>query len=726
MSKNELTQVQFKQQGLLYQNERAEEQLLREFFNYDDQNGAFKKDIRSCSLVQQKGANFQFTHKSIQEFFIAADLYQVLVQSNNFDTQIMNIIIELLSKEENQNQDCLEFLKNLKQKYSQNYNQIGIKSLLEKQKQIYAFEQTIDSVAHLIKIIKIHGINSVNYSTETYTETRQYLIKKIQQEVRIIEFSKFLQKLIKIQLQVDLMQLIYWLKCRWIQQTKILKIQEQKIIIYLENVNGINLNGAQLFGCNWQDLKINDLYQLDGHSNDVCFSSDGNTLASGSDDKSIRLWDVKTGQQKAKLDGHEHYVMSVCFSPDGNTLASGSDDKSIRLWDVKTGQQKAKLDGHSNCVNSVCFSPDGNTLASGSEDKSIRLWDVKTGQQKAKLDGHSNCINSVCFSPDGNTLASGSDDKSIRLWDVKTGQQKAKLDGHSSYVYSVCFSPDGNTLASGSDDKSIRLWDVKTGQQKAKLDGHSSYVRSVCFSPDGNTLASGSDDKSIRLWDVKTGQQKAKLDGHSSYVRSVCFSPDGNTLASGSDDKSIRLWDVKTGQQKAKLDGHSSYVYSVCFSPDGNTLASGSDDKSIRLWDVKTGQQKAKLNGHTSIVQSVCFSPDGNTLASGSYDNSIRLWEIKKKYCSDYRFIKMQVKNTRYPFLNTPLQQKNIIQNLDTFNIMVYPDFNFSRFKKVFYKKSFPFFLGELLEQHLINLKTNLYQTLIQIYFNILLVSNIC
>ncbi|CAD8130344.1 unnamed protein product [Paramecium sonneborni] len=198
---------------------------------------------------------------------------------------------------------------------------------------------------------------------------------------------------------------------------------------------------------------------------------------------------------------------SVCFSPDGTTLASGGGDQSIRLWDVKTGQQKAKLDGHSDYVRSVCFSPDGTTLASVSGDESIRLWDVKKGQQKAKQDGHENWIYSVGFSPDGTTLASGSNDNSIRLWDVKTGQQKAKLDGHDDSVYSVCFSPDGTTLASGSGDKSIRLWDVKTGQQKAKLDGHNSYVMSVCFSPDGTSLASGSYDNSIRLWDIKTGQQ---------------------------------------------------------------------------------------------------------------------------------------------------------------------------------------------------------------------------
>ncbi|CAD8105018.1 unnamed protein product [Paramecium primaurelia] len=180
MSNNQLTQVQYKQQGFLYQNARTEEQWLNEFFNYDDYNGAYKKDIRSCSLVQQKGANYQFTHKSIQEFLVAADLYEVLVQSKNIDTQILNIIIEILSKEQNQNQDCIKFLQNLQYKYAQNYHYIGNSTFLEKQKQLYDFDQTIMQIICLIKIIIMHDFNSINYSAEIYTGTRQYLISKIQ------------------------------------------------------------------------------------------------------------------------------------------------------------------------------------------------------------------------------------------------------------------------------------------------------------------------------------------------------------------------------------------------------------------------------------------------------------------------------------------------------------------------------------------------------------------
>ena len=156
---------------------------------------------------------------------------------------------------------------------------------------------------------------------------------------------------------------------------------------------------------------------------------------------------------------HGDVVKCVAFSLDGKTLASGSGDKTIKLWDVATGQERATLRGHSNWVSSVAFSRDGKTLASGSWDNTIKLWDVATGQERATLRGHSEPVNSVGFSPDGKTLASGSWDNTIKLWEVATGQERASLRGHSESVYSVAFSPDGKTLASGSFDSTIKLWD---------------------------------------------------------------------------------------------------------------------------------------------------------------------------------------------------------------------------------------------------------------------------
>ncbi len=170
-------------------------------------------------------------------------------------------------------------------------------------------------------------------------------------------------------------------------------------------------------------------------------------------------------KERNRLQGHSELVISVAFSPDGKTLASGSADKTIKLWDVATGKLSQTLTGHSDGVysdevSSVAFSPDGKTLASGSHDKTIKLWDMATGKLSQTLTGDSDAVYSVAFSPDGKTLASGSGDNTIKLWDVATGKPKQTITGHSEWVNSVAFSPDGKTLASNSWDKTVILWNL--------------------------------------------------------------------------------------------------------------------------------------------------------------------------------------------------------------------------------------------------------------------------
>ena len=160
------------------------------------------------------------------------------------------------------------------------------------------------------------------------------------------------------------------------------------------------------------------------------------------------------------LTGHTDAVWSVAYSPDGSTLASGSADRTIRLWDAHTGEHKQTISGHTDTVWSVVYSPDGSTLASGSGDKTIRLWDAHTGEHKQTISGHTEVVWSVAYSPDGSTLASGSGDKTIRLWNAHTGEHKQTISGHTDSVWSVAYSPDGSTLASGNADKTIRLYKI--------------------------------------------------------------------------------------------------------------------------------------------------------------------------------------------------------------------------------------------------------------------------
>ena len=276
-------------------------------------------------------------------------------------------------------------------------------------------------------------------------------------------------------------------------------------------------------------------------------------------------------------------INSIAITPDGKILASGSEDKTIRLWDLETFQIISTLTGHAQGVKSVAFSPDGTILATGSDDQTVKLWDWNQGKEIGTFSGHTHAVKSVAFSPEGKVLASGSWDKTIKLWDIQTGAAQKTLTGHGLQVAAVAFSPCGKFLASASCDRTVRLWDLTLGSS-SPFYGHAWAVFAVAFSPDGKTLATGGDDKTIILWDWQTGKVLYTLSGHSWSVVTLAFSPNGENLISGSWDKTIKLWQVSTGQELATLQGHLDSVSSVAISSAGQIIVSASKDQTIKLW----------------------------------------------------------------------------------------------------------------------------------------------
>ncbi|WP_437916835.1 pentapeptide repeat-containing protein [Sorangium sp. So ce302] len=392
----------------------------------------------------------------------------------------------------------------------------------------------------------------------------------------------------------------------------------------LVGTRGAKLDGCDTFGAAMPDAaRFEPTWVQGSRCNAVAICPDGTLLASGHS-HGIVLWDMATGSALRRLNGHSDWVTSIAFSADGDTLASGSDDCTVRLWDVSTGNVLCVLKGHSRHVNSVTFSPDGETLASGSSDCTVRLWQVATFRQIAVLHGHLDGVMAVKFSPDGATLASGAHDTIIRLWKVATGDVLRVLSGHRAGVLSIAFSPDGGTLASGSADYDIGLWHVTTGEQRHTLKGHLRSVRSVAFSPDGATLASSAGDGSVQLWN-RSGVALHALEGHSAAVTSVAFSPDGATLASGSKDSTVRLWHVSTGGAVRVLEGQPSVSMAMALSTDGGTLALGSEDVGIHIWRMSTWTAVPPLVDRVISSAKLVFSPDGTTLAFAQRDHTVRL-----------------------------------------------------------------------------------------------------
>lgn len=284
------------------------------------------------------------------------------------------------------------------------------------------------------------------------------------------------------------------------------------------------------------------------------------------------------------ITGHLGEVNSLAFNPVDTTLASGSDDKTIKLWNLKSRKEIRTFSGHKGIIYSIAMSPDGQTIVSGSQDNTIKVWNLKTGQEIRTLKGHSSLINSVVISSDGEKVASGSYDNTIKVWNLKTGEEIRTLREHTGEVLSVAMSPDNQKLASGSADRSIKVWNLNTGKVILNLKGHEGDVNALAISPDGQLLVSASDDKTVKVWNLNTGKERRTFEGYAADVSSVAFNPDGEKIATGSDDGIVKIWNLSTGQEIETFQAHTGEVFAVAFSPDGKTLVSGSKDKTIKIW----------------------------------------------------------------------------------------------------------------------------------------------
>ncbi|HXT62365.1 MAG TPA: caspase family protein [Pyrinomonadaceae bacterium] len=393
-----------------------------------------------------------------------------------------------------------------------------------------------------------------------------------------------------------------------------------------------------------------------GHSTailSVAFSPDGRFAMTGGADWNAILWNVGTGKELRRLEGHTFHVTSVAFSPDsklaltaaGNKFAPTvpSVDKTARLWDVATGKEVRRFEGHTDGIWSAAFSPDGRWVVTGSSDKTARLWSATTGREVARYD-HPATVESVAFSPTGTSVLTGCSDGKARLWKISSGAETQQFTGHKGRVTAVAFSHDGRLIATGGQDETARLWDAATGDEiKRVSDGY--QVQSVSFSPDDRTLLVNS-----VVHDVTTGKALRYFETPAESLATAAFSRDGQlvlTASAGASRPSALLWNADTGKLVNEFAGLSGAVRAIALSNHTRYVCTASSNRMAAVWDVRKGEvgwrpsdygiwsRATDIERHHSsfglityeyAFESCAFSPDGRFLATG-FAGGVILWD---------------------------------------------------------------------------------------------------
>lgn len=378
-----------------------------------------------------------------------------------------------------------------------------------------------------------------------------------------------------------------------------------------------------------QELPYSSINTDKKMASSVAFSVDGR-LATASVDGKIYFWNVDTKSVDNLLEEHTDMILKVCFSADGQMLASGGKDKKVLVWNVAGGVVKFNFTGHEATVTSLSFSADGKYLASGSADKTVKIWDLSTGSLHKTLTYHKKEVSTVAFSKQGLLLASGSYDGTVKIYNLQTDQIEKQFNPNSGRVRSVTFSPDDRLIATGTDDENVKIWDVTIGALKKTFDGHANDVYDLEFSSDGKYLASGCLGNEVRIWSLEMAENSHTLQGFYKFL-GLSFSADGKYLAVADLDLKTKLYDLSTLHIKPTqkyLSLKSAKKYQSGITLQGPVFTDLSP-KTTPKEPVKTEERTMLVKGNIQapaglfilLVNGIETKPDSN----GNFSKEVRL-----------------------------------------------------------------------------------------------------
>jgi WD40 repeat protein len=350
----------------------------------------------------------------------------------------------------------------------------------------------------------------------------------------------------------------------------------------------------------------------------VAVTPDGRFAVSASNDSTLKVWDLRTGQNKQTLCGHKSGVRAVAVTRDGGWAISASNDRTLKVWDLKTGQPKCSRQVRGGGILAVALTPDEQWIVSALEDGTLKVWDRKTLSKKQPLNGHhERPVTAVVVTPDGRRIISASYDCKLKVWSLKTGLVERTLNSHRGCVSAVVVTQDGHQAISASLDHTLREWDLKTGESDL-LEDHKVPVKDMAATPDGYRIVSAFEDGTLKVWNRKTGK-KHTLCGHQKGVTAVAMTPDGRWVVSASRDHTLKVWDL---QAVPFPRGHKDGVIAVASRPKLEWAVSASRDGVLKIWELQTGDELVKFELGIEL-QSVTLSPDGKEILAGDKHGNI-------------------------------------------------------------------------------------------------------
>ncbi|MBL8848700.1 MAG: hypothetical protein JNG89_03410, partial [Planctomycetaceae bacterium] len=371
---------------------------------------------------------------------------------------------------------------------------------------------------------------------------------------------------------------------------------------------------------------------LQGHTRSVTAAAfvptDPNRLLTASGDQTVAQWDLAAGRELPDLAlHHQGWVTSLTVSDDGQSAVTASEDGFVRLWEISTAHELARLDGSGEIVHGLAFSNDGRTLLWTGDDGVVRLSDVSGELDERTIDAVAGgWVYSVATSPDGRLLALVDERGDVSVVELATGRVQRRFDGAQSRV--AAFTTTGGGVVGAGIDGRLRLFDVSGESPPREWPAHEGAIRDVAVAPSGDWLASAGDDGVIRMWDVRgeEARELRSMSGHSGSVTRLAIAADGSFLASGDEDGTLRLWTAE-GTSIATIAAHPGGVRAIAVSPDSRWIVTGGADRRLCVWERGSQSPVSELEAHEGVIRSLAFSPDGLTLSSLAADRAVRLWQ---------------------------------------------------------------------------------------------------